>query len=87
MHGMASRAAVSVREVHGFLPHFSSKITQKQPAVGPGTQEGTKWQNSSRQGLKSGPRQPGKGQEVLALPQDNGPHPTHGRSHRPRSSG
>lgn len=60
---MASRAAVSVREVQGFLPHFSSKITQKQPAVGSGTQEGTKWQNSSRQGLKSVPRQSGKRQE------------------------
>lgn len=74
---MASRAAVSVREVQGFLPHFSSKITQKQPAVGSGTQEGTKWQNSSRQGLKSAPRQSGKRQEGSgpATRQWTTPHP------------
>lgn len=54
MPSMASRAMVSIREVLCFLPHFSSMLTQKQPAIGPGSQEGTERQSSFRQGgLKS----------------------------------
>lgn len=47
---MASRAIVSVGEVLCFLPHFSSKLIQKQPAIVSGSQEGTERQGSFRQG-------------------------------------